>query len=243
VHTWLSLNAVYGRVGVVEGMQLGMVNQADERMAGLQAALLYNAAGGSVRGIQAAPVNYAADIHGLQLGLVNVADKMRGVQLGLVNVADEIEGVPIGLVSVSKAGGVHPALWASGNAKINVGLKFATRYTYTQVSASTTVEDGIRMTGPGFALGGRVPLPAPFMFELDFLASYLFGGPLSGVSRMQGLADDMALDSLRARMTLQIYKHLSAFFGAAATAKTRFYQNGETVRVTLGPELFAGVEL
>jgi hypothetical protein len=245
VRTWLNLNLVYGRVGVIEGLQLGFANQVDERVRGAQLALLFNTVGGDVEGIQASFVaNSAVDVHGLQLGLVNVARKVRGVQLGLINVAEEIDGVPIGLVSVSKDGGVHPVVWSSGDARINVGVKFSTRYTYTQFSASTTVESSIRMSGPGFALGFRVPIVAPFTFETDLFAAYLFGGPLSGVSRMQGLQDDMALDSLRARITLQIYRHLSAFAGGALTAKTRFYQEpGSAVTVNMAPELFAGVEL
>jgi hypothetical protein len=245
VRTWLNLNLVYGRVGVIEGLQLGFANQVDEHVRGAQLALLFNTVGGDVEGIQASFVaNSALDVHGLQLGLVNVARKVRGVQLGLVNVAEEIDGVPIGLVSVSKDGGVHPVVWSAGDSRINVGVKFSTRYTYTQFSASTTVESNTRMSGPGFALGFRVPIVAPFTFETDLYASYLFGGPLSGVTRMQGLQDDMALDSLRARITLQIYRHLSAFAGGALTAKTRFYQvSGSAVTVTMGPELFAGVEL
>src|SRR5262249_6207930 len=174
-----------------------------------------------------------------QIGVVNVARKMRDLQLGRVNVADDIEGVPIGLVSVSKAGGVHPTAWSSLTSAFNVGVKFATRYTYTQVSISGTVaetlvdspltpgasiEQSTRKLGPGFALGFRVPVSSRLTFESALFASSLFGGPLSGVSKRAGFQDDLALDSLRAMLAFEISRRLSLFAGAAVTAETRFYQ-------------------
>src|SRR5581483_3327234 len=138
--TMLAVNVVYGRVGAVDGLQVGTVNQTDDRVTGAQLALLLNQTG-AVSGLQVAPVNMAGDVRGMQLGLVNVARKVRGVQLGLINVADDMSGVPIGLISVSKDGGVHPTAWTSRTSLINVGVKFATRNTYTQFSGSGTAED------------------------------------------------------------------------------------------------------
>jgi hypothetical protein len=259
VRTMLALNAVYGHVGAVDGIQAGTINQTDDRVTGAQLALLVNEAG-SVGGLQAAPLNLSGDVRGVQFGLVNVARKVHGVQLGLVNVADDVSGVPIGLVSVSKDGGVHPVVWGSTASLVNVGMKFATRYTYTQFSGSWTVEEtepylgagavGAAFTvntktpmfGPAFALGFRVPM-SRLVFEGDIYAAYLFGGPLSGVSRQIGLHDDMALDSLRAMLAFQVYRRLTLFAGAAATAKTRFYQLTDTVTVKLVPEFFGGVQL
>ena len=208
VHTRLNLNVLYGRVGALEGMQLGGANQVDGEVSGAQLGFLFNVAGGDVRGLQVASVanlarsdvhgfqvalltNHAhgdlegfqvsavnttggdadggqfgainvagGDVRGLQLGFVNVARNVRGIQLGLVNVADDVEGVPIGIVSVTKTGGVHPVLWAGGAAYVNVGIKFSTRYTFTQFSGSATDEAGTRMYGPGLALGFRSRCPA-----------------------------------------------------------------------------------
>jgi len=256
--TTLALNVVYGRVGVLDGIGLGTVNVVGERVNGMQVALAVNRAG-AVDGLQPAPVNVAADVRGVQFGPVNVAKKVHGVQLGLVNVADDVSGVPIGLVSVSEAGGVHPTVWSSRTSLLNVGVKFATRYTYTQVSFSGTSEpapavqlpivfgmvvapSSTRMYGPGFALGFRVPV-SRLMFESDLWAAYLFGGPLSGVSQREGFQDDMALDSLRALLSLEISRRFTLFAGAAVTAKTRFYQGNDTVTVTLVPDFFGGVQL
>jgi len=141
-----------------------------------------------------------------------------------------------------------------------VGVKFATRYTYTQVSFSGTADssgiveapsqptatafspDSTRMFGPGFALGFRLPM-SRLMFETDLFAAYLFGGPLSGVSREAGFRDDMALDSLRALLSYEIHRRFTIFAGAAVTAKTRFYQGADAVTVSLVPDFFGGVKL
>jgi hypothetical protein len=271
VHTRLNLNLLYGRVGALEGMQLGGANQVDGEVAGAQLGLLFNVAGGSVHGVQLASaanlaradvhgfqlallanrtqgdlegfqlaavnttggnvdggqfgvVNGAAgDVRGIQLGFVNVARNVRGMQLGLVNIADDVEeGLPIGIVSVTKSGGVHPVLWTSSASYVNVGIKFATRYTFTQFSGSATDEAGIRMYGPGLALGFRVPM-SRWGFESDAWGAYLFGGPLYGVSRREGLQDDMLLTALRARLTFELHRHFSVFVGAALVGKVRFY--------------------
>ncbi len=298
VHTRLNINVLYGRIGALEGMQLGSANQADGDVSGIQLGFLFNVAGGGVRGLQvASAANLArAEVHGLQLallanrahgdlegfqlstvntpggnvdggqfgvlndaggdvrglqvGLVNVARNVRGIQLGLVNVADDVEGIPIGIVSVTKTGGVHPVLWAGSAAYVNVGLKFATRYTFTQFSASATDEAGIRMYGPGLALGFRIPM-SRWGFESDAWSGYLLGGPVYGVSRREGLQDDMLLAAVRARLTYELHRHFSVFAGAALVGKLRFYQQpeatafdqtpGTTLRI--GPDFNLGVQL
>jgi hypothetical protein len=297
VHTRLNLNVLYGRVGVLEGMQLGGANQVDGEVSGAQLGLLFNVAGGGVHGLQiASAANLArADVHGfqlalltnrargdlegfqvstvnttgadvdggqlgainvaggdvrgLQVGFVNVARNVRGVQLGLINVADDVEGVPIGIVSVTKTGGVHPVAWAGTAAYVNVGIKFSTRYTFTQFSGSVTDEANIRMYGPGLAVGFRIPL-SRWGFESDVWSAYLFGGPLYGVSRREGLQDDMLLTALRARLTFELHRHFSVFLGAALVGKVRFHQDPEETadqdgRTTLrvGPDLNVGVQL
>jgi hypothetical protein len=298
VHTRLDLNVLYGRVGALEGMQVGGANQVDGEVSGAQLGFLFNVAGGDVRGLQVASganlaradvhgfqvalltnrargglegfqlsavnttggnvdggqfglINGAeGDVHGMQLGLVNVARNVRGMQLGLVNVADDVEGVPLGIVSVTKTGGVHPVLWTGGAAYVNVGIKFSTRYTFTQFSGSATDEAGIRMYGPGLALGFRIPM-SRWAFESDVWAAYLLGGPLYGVSRREGLQDDMLLTALRGRLSFEIHRHFSLFVGAALVGKFRFCQPpaasavdqspGTTLRI--GPDLNVGVQL
>jgi hypothetical protein len=301
--TRLALNLLYGRVGAVDGLGLGVVNQVDGDMYGIQAALAVNVVGGPVRGLQLAEVaniaggdvhglqgafvynqtrgslqgldaalvndvrgavdgaevgavNRAGDVHGFQLGLINVANQVHGAQIGLINVADDVSGVPIGLISVTRTGGIHPLVWSSTTSAVNAGLKFSTHQTYTELSASATNEDGIRMYGPGLALGARLPFQR-IIIETDLGASYLFGGPLSGVSRHDGLKDDMAVGAWRARVGLELERRFTMFVGGGVAAKIRFYQPPEAGTVAFGtntgtevtgtvhfvPHLFAGVQL
>lgn len=236
----------------VHGFQLALLaNRARGDLEGFQLSAV-NTTGGNVDGGQFGVFNGAAgDVRGLQLGFVNVARNVRGMQLGLVNVADDVEeGLPIGIVSVTKSGGVHPVLWTSSASYVNVGIKFATRYTFTQFSGSATDEAGIRMYGPGLALGFRIPM-SRWGFESDAWGAYLFGGPLYGVSRREGLQDDMLLTALRARLTFELHRHFSVFVGAALVGKVRFYQAPPATAVDqspettlrLGPDLNVGVQL
>jgi hypothetical protein len=89
VRTRLNLNVLYGRVGVLEGMQLGGANQVDGEASGAQLGFLFNVAGGSVHGLQvASAANLArADVHGFQLAvLTNRAHgNLEGFQVSTVN--------------------------------------------------------------------------------------------------------------------------------------------------------------
>jgi hypothetical protein len=246
--------------GDVHGLQIaGGVNQASSNVRGVQAALgsnhafgdldgvqvaLINTTRGHVRGAQSGLVNTAGDVSGMQVGLVNVGDRVRGVQLGLVNVSDDIQGVPIGLINVSRTGGVHPAVWTSGTTQLAVGVKFATRNVYTLFSGATQVDRDLRLYGPGLALGLRVPLPWRLIFETDLGGTYLFGGPLRGVSRRDGMRDDLALASWRLTVNAELHRRFTLFAGAALTSRFRFYQTDtQDVAYDLGPDLFAGVQL
>jgi hypothetical protein len=235
----------------VHGFQLALLaNRAHGDVEGFQVSAV-NTTGGNVDGGQVGVINGAGgDVRGLQLGFVNVARNVRGMQLGLVNVAEDVEGIPIGIVSVTKSGGVHPVLWSSGAAYVNVGIKFATRYTFTQFSGSATDEAGIRMYGPGLALGFRLPM-SRWGFESDAWAAYLLGGPLYGVSRREGLQDDMLLTALRARVTFELHRHFTVFLGASLVGKVRFYQPPPATAVdqtpgttlSIGPDFNVGVQL
>ncbi len=259
VRTHLSANVIYGRIGTLDGgLQLGTANQVTGDLRGLQLGALFNWVGGDVQGAQLAPVNStrgqvegtqlglvnrAGDVRGAQIGLVNVGHNVHGLQLGLVNVSDDVDGIPIGLINVSRTGGVHPVVWTSGTTQLAVGLKFSTRQVYTLFSAATQPSNGSRVYGPGLAVGYRVPIWRVAL-ETDVGGTYLFGGPLAGVSRMDGLKDDMALVSWRVLAGIQAFRHLTAFGGVALTTRFRFYQvSGQDLSYELGPDLFAGVQL
>ena len=259
IRTHLSANLLYGRIGTLDGgLQLGTANEVTGNVRGFQLGLLFNRAGGDVDGAQVAAVNSArgqvtgtqaglvnaaGDVQGAQIGLVNVARNVHGLQLGLVNVSDDIDGVPIGIINVSRTGGIHATIWTSGTTQLAVGLKFSTRHVYTLFSGATQSLNGSRLYGPGLAVGYRIPL-RPVVLETDLGGTYLLGGPLTGVSRTDGLKDDMALASWRVLAGFEFHRHLSVFGGAALTTRFRFYQTvGQDLSYELGPDLFAGVQL
>ncbi len=122
VRTRLSGNLLYGRVGALEGLQLGVANQvdgpvsggqlalgfnvADGPVSGFQLASAFNVAGGPVRGFQLAfGVNRSADdVGGLQaaLGINSAKGRVSGAQLALgLNVAGDVQGLQLGLVNVA----------------------------------------------------------------------------------------------------------------------------------------------
>lgn len=178
----VDVSPLYGRVGNVEGAQVGgVVVHASHDVEGVQLGGVATISGGAVTGVQLggaanvavlgvagaqlAPVNVAGPVEGLQLGIVNVGQRVRGVQVGLVNVAEDVDGAAIGLVSVSRDS-VHPIAWTSNLQYTNVGVKFATKYVFTMVGAHYgTHEADFDNVGATLAIGGHLPLPASFDVE------------------------------------------------------------------------------
>jgi hypothetical protein len=122
VHTRLGLNLLYGRVGRLEGAQLGLgANAVDGAVLGVQLALGMNLAGGEVSGLQAAAgLNHAGGpVHGAQaavlfnrsgggrgmqfaLGVNSAGGSWSGVQAAAVNLAGDVAGAQFGLVNVAR---------------------------------------------------------------------------------------------------------------------------------------------
>ena len=121
------LNLIYGRVGSIDGAQLGGVNVVSRegeqavRMEGLQLGLVSNLVHGEVRGVQGAGLfNFGSGaVHGAQLAfganlaegavrglqsalLFNRSGDLHGLQLSAVNVAGDVDGVQLGLVNVAR---------------------------------------------------------------------------------------------------------------------------------------------
>jgi hypothetical protein len=96
------------------------------------------------------------------------------MQIGLINIADDVDGAPIGLISVSKTGGVHPMAWSSNTTYANLGVKFATRYTYTMLSGAMHYDGSHDLYGAGFTIGGSIPVAKKITTELDLQALHLF---------------------------------------------------------------------
>jgi hypothetical protein len=232
-----------------EGLQAALGANFGAGLTGVQAGGVANLSTGAVRGAQIAfGLNYARDVEGLQLSLINIGRHVRGAQIGLFNIADDVDGVPIGLVSVTRSGGIHPMLWAATSSYANVGVKFATRYTYTFLNLSVRREAVRSSIGPGFGLGVNFPLLPSTFGAVDFGGTHLFGATVCchewffGATARQ---HDTTLFRLRGLLRYQFLPHLSAFAGAAAVAKLQYPLDDDAdtvVHFALGPEAFGGVE-
>jgi hypothetical protein len=237
----------------------GNVSAADAH--GAQLAMITNVAAGELRGVQVGAVNVAGNVHGAQVGWINVGKKIEGFTLGLVNYADDVEGVPIGVVSVTRTGGIHPTAWSSTSTFANVGIKFATKYTYTMIaghyaylpsaeyaatgSHPVLALEGRDYFGGGFFIGGHVPLGKPYVdFDLGF--SGLVAPKSSYFTRFDGTtgAYHAVLLEPRARVMLgySFDDHASVFLGASAMLRARIVNDGQEAVVRGMPEVFAGVQ-
>ncbi len=246
----LQLAGAFNIAQSLEGVQLAFgFNYFDRPSSGGQLALLANVGGSTLSGLQLASFNRAGDVRGVQVGLVNVARKVSGLQVGLVNVADDVDGVPIGLVSVTRSGGIHPMLWASTATYGNVGLKFATRYTYTFLSVSAHSDGEYEQAGPGLGLGFSVPITGAVFFEPDLSALHLFANtgccsdPFWSASPRR---HDETQFKLRASLRSAIARRLSVFVGGGMVGRVRYPldETGEARAEFSGSfEGFAGLQL
>lgn len=230
--------------GSVEGLQLaGGANFALGRVQGFQAAFAFNRAA-SVKGLQLGLVNVGGDVDGLQIGLVNVARRVRGASVGIVNVADDIEGLPLAPFSVTRTGGVHPTTWGGSGGYANLGIKLATRHTYTLFFGSYHHKYDLDLYGGGVAIGGSVGLGAGFRSDFDLSCTYLVAPELSfDESRVTGYHEQLVQPRLRWMLAFRLAEHFGLFGGVAALGHIRSELGWERVTVSIGPEVFGGIEL
>jgi hypothetical protein len=228
----------------IEGLQLaGGANLAGGEVQGLQAAALFNRAA-RLKGLQVSLVNVAGDVDGIQVGLVNVARRVRGASVGLVNVADDVEGLPLGPFSVTRTGGVHANAWGGTGGYANVGIKLATRYTYTLFYGSYHRKYGVELYGGGVAIGGSVGLGAGFRSDFDLSGTYLIAPELSSdPSRETGYHEQLVQPRLRWMLGYRAAEHFGLFAGVAALGNIRGELGWDRVSASIGPEVFGGVEL
>ncbi len=236
-----ALNVATGRV---QGVQLGAIaNVAGGAMSGAQTAFLFNRAG-DVEGGQLALVNVGGDVKGMQLGLVNVARKVDGVMLGLINVADDVDGVPVGLASVTKTGGVHPTAWSSNASFANVGIKLATKHTFTMPSGHWHHAYGKDFYGAGFTIGGRIPLDDARYVETDLGFAWLYAPERTVLPNDPDTYHEHLLQPrLRVSLGWRFADHFGIFAGAGVLTQVRLERDGNKVTGRVGPEGFLGVEL
>ena len=90
------VNLGYGQVDGLAVLDIGLINNVTDEMAGLELG----------------PVNLAGSCFGAQVGALNIADDLCGLQLGVVNFAGDLHGVQLGLINMSSEGGalVFPIL-------------------------------------------------------------------------------------------------------------------------------------
>lgn len=243
------LNLLHGRVGAIVGAQLGVVNvvarsEEEASLEGLQAGLLLNFVGGNVAGVQFGAINFAHDVQGFQLGLINVAHELHGVSIGLLNIADDVDGVPLAPISVTRTGGVHPIAWAGSSGLGNLGVKFATRSTYTIFNGSYHEAFDLQFVGGGFAIGGRIELGAGLHADLDASATYLAAPHLTTDAETQRTYHEQLFQPrLRLSVGYRLAQHFGPFLGIAAVGQIRSELDWDRVSGSVGPEIFGGLEL
>ena len=87
IHTYFSLNLLYGRIGGLDGLAVGMLNVHSATVRGFQLGALGNIDAVAVRGVQVSGLlNYSGDLSGVQASLgLNVTKGQRiGGQLSLL---------------------------------------------------------------------------------------------------------------------------------------------------------------
>jgi hypothetical protein len=230
--------------GDVLGAQLALgANIAQGAVRGMQGSSLFNRAG-ELKGLQLAAVNVAGDVDGVQLGLINVARRVRGTAIGLVNIADDIDGLPLAPFSVTRTGGVHASAWSGSSGLGNVGLKLATRRTYTLFFGSYHRDFDLELVGGGFALGGTVQLGAGFRTSLDVCGTYLVAPAKTlNLELDRSYHEQLVQPRLRLMLDYRLARHFGAFVGVAALGQLRSELGWERVTGSVGPEIFGGVEL
>lgn len=239
--------------GAFDGLQLALLgpNYVGGRVRGIQGALLTNIGTRGVQGLQvAAGLNVAGDVDGAQIGLVNVARRVRGAQIGLVNVAEDVQGAPIGLFSVSRSGGVHGVFWTSTAAYGNAGLKFSTRYTYSQLSLSGHQVGNHNLLGPGLAIGANIPAFERTEVDINTGGTHLFADTeCCGAGRFFGAVPrrlDRSQFHLRVGPRYSFHQHFAVFLGAGLIGRLLYPvgEDGDTeAEFKMLPEGFAGIQL
>lgn len=270
--TNFELNLIYGRVGALEGLQIGalglavgssshesatgdvhgaqisfLASVATGVVRGAQLGMVGNVAASGLMGLQLGAVNVAADpSRGVQLGLVNVsAGPLQGAQVGLINYAKDVEGVPIGIVSVTESGGIHPLAWASSSTLGNLGVKFATKYTYTMPYGSVHHAFDRDLVGGGGAIGARIPLHRYLRIEIDLGFTYLRAVKSTPSQLPTGTAwqEELFQPRLRGAFHVSPVKHFSAFLGGGVVSEVRLVDNARDAEVRVRPEIFGGLQL
>ncbi|WP_394823930.1 LA_2272 family surface repeat-containing protein [Pendulispora albinea] len=159
----------------VSGAQLaGIFAYTKRKLYGAQLAGITAIAPDGVEGMQMAPVNIAGDVRGTQFGVVNIGGQVKGLQFGVVNIADDVDGAQVGIFNYSRTGRIGAIAWSSNHGLANVGIKYATKYTYAVVRGTYAHERGTDFMGPGVNLGLHLPVLQPVYFDIDLGSANMY---------------------------------------------------------------------
>ena len=124
--------------GKTTGMQIAGLGNVSVETSGLQIAALSNLSIQEMRGIQVSAVNLAGKLRGVQLGIVNATKgEQQGVQIGVVNYSKDTTTHKIGLVNLNPKTKIQMLAFGGNTSKINVGVRFKNRHTYTILGIGT----------------------------------------------------------------------------------------------------------
>lgn len=231
-------NQTYGDLA---GLQLaGVTSIARKDLSGVQLAGAVNV--GRVQGFQLAPINVSQRVEGLQIGVLNVARRIDGVQIGVINITDDLQGESLGIAPIPRRGGVHPVLWGSSSVYGNAGVKFASRWAYSILSAA--LHSAPKPDAPDereVAFGGALTMGARFSLGEGF-------GVASDVGAYRFFRDEVTfaghdeMFKLRLIASYEIARRMSLFVGAGIQLTVRDDKT-DKAQFSSGPDLSVGVEL
>lgn len=226
----------------VDGAQLSIVaNITKGHVGGVQLSQAFNTAR-SIRGLQGSLVNWAGTVYGAQLGLVNVGGDSTGMQLGVVNVGKKYRGAQVGLFSyaesadaqvsllgITKEFGVHPSVWTSDTALLNLGLRFPARRTYTELVFGLHPLQNNAAWQFGVVFGVHNPIRKKLFVDVDLMTLGVANG--LGFQRPLG-----GLVKLRAMFGWQPFNRLALFGGPTLNVMIDRIEegSGDTVRPGYG---------
>ncbi len=219
----------------LDGLQLsGGLNIARREVRGAQIAGGLNI--GRVSGLQLGLINVSAEVDGVQLGLINVARKVDGLQVGLVNVTESLAGESLGIANILKPGRIHLALWGSNSLFGNAGLKFASKYAYSILSAAIHNLEGNVAAGAGLTLGAHLPMDR-------YLKGLKASGDLGAYRLFPSgfiFSDHAEVYKARLIASYELAPRLTLFVGGGAHLSV---VGDDTVKTSFGPEFSGGLEL
>ena len=124
--------------GQTRGAQVAALGNVGIKVNGFQLSALANLCMGSLKGLQLAPGNYAGEVKGMQVGLANFCGgRVKGLQLGLVNHSKDSTAHQVGLVNLRPNTRVQMLVYGGNQTKLNVGVRFKNRHTYSLIGLGT----------------------------------------------------------------------------------------------------------